>query len=149
MILISHRGNINGKIPEKENEPISVEKTLRLGYDVEIDVWLVDHGFYLGHDSPKYQVSYDWFFMWSERMWIHCKNIEVLKFLLPSSLNYFWHESDTITITNRKFIWAFPGKQPINGSIAVLPELNNDDISQCVGICSDVIAKYNDSTNSF
>ena len=34
------------------------------------------------------------------------------------------------------------GKQPIKDSIAVLPELYNDDISSCLGVCSDNISKY-------
>jgi len=37
---------------------------------------------------------------------------------------------------------AYPGKQPIKDSIAVMPELYNDDLSLCIGICSDYISKY-------
>jgi hypothetical protein len=40
------------------------------------------------------------------------------------------------------YIWAYPGKQPIYKSIAVMPELNNDDVTKCIGICSDYIEKY-------
>jgi len=143
MILISHRGNINGRIPEMENKPGYIEDAIKMGYNVEIDVWLVDHGFFTGHYSPQYEVSYDWFFMRMDKFWVHCKNIKALTFLLHSSLNCFWHEKDKVTLTSKKYIWAFPGSQPIEKSIAVLPELNNDDISQCMGICSDVIVKYN------
>jgi hypothetical protein len=57
-------------------------------------------------------------------------------------LHYFWHEHDTLTITNRGYLWVYPGKQPISGSIAVLPELNNDDVSKCYGVCSDFVVKY-------
>jgi hypothetical protein len=39
-------------------------------------------------------------------------------------------------------VWAYPGKQPIKGSIAVMPEIHNDDLSKCVGICSDYIENY-------
>ena len=38
MILISHRGNINGPNPEMENNPEYIQKALDLGYDVEVDV---------------------------------------------------------------------------------------------------------------
>ena len=34
MILISHRGNIDGKYPDFENNPIYVNKALKNGYDV-------------------------------------------------------------------------------------------------------------------
>ena len=30
----------------------------------------------------------------------------------------------------------------LKNSIAVLPEINNDDVSQCSGICSDYIKDY-------
>ena len=57
-------------------------------------------------------------------------------------INFFWHENDTITLTSKKNIWAFPGKQPIQRSIAVLPEIHNDDVSNCIGVCSDYIINY-------
>jgi hypothetical protein len=41
-------------------------------------------------------------------------------------------------------IWAYPGKQPIKGSIAVMPEIYNDDLDSCMGICSDIVKKYKD-----
>ena len=37
MILISHRGNIDGKIVERENHPEYIDEAIALGYDVEID----------------------------------------------------------------------------------------------------------------
>ena len=39
MILISHRGNINGKKPDLENKPEYIQNAIKLGYNVEIDVW--------------------------------------------------------------------------------------------------------------
>ena len=39
MILISHRGNIEGKQPKLENKPEYISKALELGYNVEIDIW--------------------------------------------------------------------------------------------------------------
>lgn len=39
-------------------------------------------------------------------------------------------------------IFSDIGKQPILNSIAVMPELYDDDISKCIGICSDYISKY-------
>jgi len=38
MILISHRGNINGQNLEKENSPDYVLEALSKNYDVEVDV---------------------------------------------------------------------------------------------------------------
>ena len=42
MILISHRGNTNGKLPSAENRPDYIDEAIGFGFDVEIDVWLID-----------------------------------------------------------------------------------------------------------
>jgi hypothetical protein len=39
-------------------------------------------------------------------------------------------------------VWVYPGKQPIIGSIAVMPEIHNEDVSKCLGVCSDIISRY-------
>jgi hypothetical protein len=140
MIKISHRGNINGRIEEAENRPDYIEDTLRLGYNVEVDVWFLDNKFYLGHDEALYAI--DKRFFDNPRLWVHCKNIDAVLALQYSKVHYFWHENDTITLTSQGFIWAYPGKQPIKNSIAVMPELYNDDLTSCIGICSDYINKY-------
>jgi hypothetical protein len=76
-------------------------------------------------------------------LWIHCKNIEAVEwFNMLNSYHYFWHEEDTLTLTSMNVIWAYPGKQPIKGSIAVMPEIHNDNLDECIGICSDYINDY-------
>jgi len=142
MILISHRGNINGKIVEKENHPSYIDEAINLGYDVEIDMWWVDGKTYLGHDVPQYEVDDEWLTERINKLWVHCKNIELLNWIRSTTLHYFWHEEDTLTLTSKNQIWAYPGKQPILGSIAVMPEINKDNISLCIGICSDYIKNY-------
>lgn len=144
MILISHRGNVNGKFESWENEPTYIDKAISEDYDVEVDVWYKDKILWLGHDKPDYGIDFRWFRDRISKLWIHCKNVEAIIFFksLQYEFNYFWHEQDTITLTSKGYIWAYPGKQPITESIAVLPELNNDDISSCVGICSDFIQNY-------
>jgi len=150
IILISHRGNINGKNLERENQPEYIEEALNLGYDVEIDLWCVDDKLMLGHDEPQYEVDWNgWLNYKTHKLWIHCKNIESLVWLEKNTkdVNYFWHENDTVTLTSFGYIWAFPGKQPIEKSIAVMPEINNDDVSKCAGICSDYIENYKNMIN--
>lgn len=143
MILISHRGNISGRIIEKENHPEYIDIALRLKYDVEVDLWANGSKLFLGHDSPEYEIDFIWIGFRKEKLWLHCKNMEAIEFCnSKENLNYFWHETDTVTLTSKKFIWAYPGKQPIKNSISVLPELNNDDISECIGVCSDFILNY-------
>jgi hypothetical protein len=142
MILISHRGNIDGKIVERENHPDYIDKAINLGYDVEIDMWWIDGKTYLGHDVPQYEVDDEWLTKRINKLWVHCKNIELLNWIRSTTLHYFWHEEDTLTLTSKNQIWAYPGKQPILGSIAVMPEINKDNISLCIGICSDYIKNY-------
>jgi len=45
MILISHRGNINGRFEDWENKPEYINDALSLGYDVEVDIWFVNGKF--------------------------------------------------------------------------------------------------------
>ena len=142
MILISHRGNINGKILERENHPDYIDEAISKGYDVEIDMWWIEGKIYLGHDIPQYEVDDEWLEQRINKLWVHCKNTELLNWIRNTTLHYFWHEEDTLTLTSKQHVWVYPGKQPIIGSIAVMPELNNDDISTCLGICSDYIEKY-------
>jgi hypothetical protein len=142
MIYISHRGNINGRFESYENEPNYIDKAIDERFDVEVDVWYVGGVFYLGHDAPMYGLDFDWLNKRRYHLWIHCKNTEALSFFNSTKFHYFWHENDTATLTSQGFIWAFPGKQPINDSIAVMPEIHNDDVSKCLGICSDYIQNY-------
>ena len=142
MILISHRGNINGKHPDLENQPNYIDNAISLGYDVEIDMWWIDGKTYLGHDKPQYEVNDEWLTERIDKLWVHCKNVELLNWIRSTSLHWFWHEEDTLTLTSKGNLWVYPGQQPINGSIGVLPEINNDNISKCLGICSDIIGNY-------
>jgi hypothetical protein len=142
MILISHRGNINGRIIEAENRPDYIDDTIRMGYDVEVDLWWVNDKIFLGHDKPQYEVNDEWLSNRADKLWVHCKNTNSLNWIRSTILHYFWHEEDTLTLTSKNYIWAYPGKQPIIGSIAVMPELYDDNIAKCIGICSDYIQKY-------
>jgi hypothetical protein len=145
MILISHRGNINGKQIELENSVQYVTAALQNGYNVEVDVWRLSDTLYLGHDKPQYRIEVDWFIKHANKLWVHCKNIDSLCFfntLKNNELNFFWHESDTATLTSKGYIWVYPGKQPVKNSVAVLPELYNESIINCLGVCSDNIIKY-------
>jgi len=144
MILISHRGNINGRFETNENNPDYIDLAISKGYDVEVDIWYKDDTLWLGHDMSDYSVDLLWFVNRIDKLWIHCKNVEAVNFLknLEYKFNYFWHENDTITLTSLNHIWAYPGKQPIENSIAVMPEIYNDDLSKCLGICSDFVEKW-------
>ena len=50
MKIISHRGNIKGPLPDQENRPSYIDCAMGSGYDVEIDLRIVDGELWLGHD---------------------------------------------------------------------------------------------------
>ena len=141
MKLISHRGNIDGKQLDLENDPEYIERALDKGYDVEIDVWY-DNGFYLGHDKPQYEISSN--YLVDNRFWCHAKNGEALvKMKDIGGIHYFWHQEDDYTLTSQGFIWTFPKKLLYYNSVCVLPERGYEgNISNCYAICSDNIEKY-------
>ncbi len=146
MKLIAHRGNINGRMESWENEPSYLDLAISKGYDVEVDVWYKDKMLWLGHDKPQYVIDFRWIRDRISKLWIHCKNVEAINFFNDYfkhyNFNYFWHETDTVTLTSLNNIWAFPHKQPIKNSIAVMPEIFNDDVSQAIGVCSDYVERY-------
>jgi len=147
MILIAHRGNINGKIPERENHPDYIKEALDQGYDVEIDVWRIGDQLFLGHDGPEYKV--DESFIKNESFWHHAKNIEAIHYLNNVKPNYlincFYHQTDDCVLTSGGWIWTYPGKPILsNAAVAVLPERIGEsyDIGKAGAICSDVIINF-------
>lgn len=143
MKLISHRGNINGKDENLENNPVYIQEALASGYDVEIDVWNYDGLWFLGHDKPEYAVNHE--FLLNPSLWCHAKNITALREMLFIGAHCFWHETDKITLTSQGYMWTFPGEELTDKSICVLPETNDYIIGQCAGVCSDEISKYSNS----
>ena len=140
MILISHRGNLEGKQPEQENNPLYIYNALNKGYEVEIDVWYKDNEFYLGHDEPTHHINVNW--LQNKKLWCHAKNIEALDVMLDYDIHCFWHQEDDFTLTSKGVIWTC--KETTPKSICVLPEKTGTEIGECLGICSDIINNYKD-----
>lgn len=148
MILISHRGNINGRLVPFENQPNYIDTALAAGYDVEIDVWYEKESgrLYLGHDKADYQIDIDWLYERSDKLWIHCKNMDALSFFNKSHLqfgteyNYFSHDNDIGVLTSYGYIWS---TNLYDNGILVLPEVfEKTPIEKTIGICSDIIQNY-------
>jgi hypothetical protein len=137
MVIIAHRGLLEGPNTQIENSPNQIDESISLGFDVEIDLHYFNDEYWLGHDNPQYKVSLDWLEKRKNWLWIHCKTLKSLTKMNETDFNYFWHENDTVTLTSKGYIWAYPGKQPIANSIAVLPELYDDDVQNSFGVCTD------------
>jgi len=131
-----------GRIPNNENNPNYIDEAINAGFDVEVDMWWVDGRVYLGHDNPQYEVDNEWLVDRADKLWVHCKNVELLNWIRSTILHWFWHENDTMVLTSKNYMWVHSGKQPIVGSIAVMPEIHNESISKCIGVCSDYINNY-------
>ena len=144
LVLISHRGNINGPQPERENSPAYILEAMNARYFVEMDVWY-DKGWWLGHDKPQYKMPRQFLGSPSPHFFFHAKNPAALARLcrIPGSLHAFWHQEDDYTLTSWGLVWVYPGKKLLKGSIAVLPEKGYDgNLKQCYGICSNFIERY-------
>ena len=142
MKLIAHRGLINGPDKALENNPNQIQLALEQGFDCEIDLWIVDDKFYLGHDNPQFHVEQN--FIEQQGLWIHAKNLDALHYLLSTNLNFFWHQTDNYTLTSNRYIWTYPGQSLTQHSIMVMPEwedttLNNARQASCFAVCSDFV----------
>ena len=146
MILIAHRGNISGPNKEMENHPLHIRNAIEKGFDVEIDVWHSDDGFFLGHDKPQYSIEEN--FLKNEALWCHAKNVEALDAMVKIGVHCFWHQEDDYTFTSRGHVWIYPGKKPSKSGIMVSKSFDPELIEKCLGICSDDIMKYKEIMDS-
>ena len=140
--LISHRGNLNGVNPDRENSPSYIQKAIFAGYDVEIDVRWWNDGIWLGHDTPDWEVPISFLESIKDRIWIHCKNFEAFSHLLDTDFRVFFHENERYAMISNGLIWAHD-LDMINEK-CIIPLLAKDQIedwtkTDVYGICSDYV----------
>ena len=147
MVLIAHRGYVNGENSLLENNPLQIKRLLKMNINVEIDVIYEDGKVFLGHDDLKYQVDID--FLKQEGLWCHAKNMEALRMMLDNNIHCFWHQEDDYTITSRGYVWAYPGKETDGKKTVLLfPERHPDiDYTKYDFVCTDYIDKYKGEHN--
>lgn len=145
MKLISHRGNLKGSIPEKENRPSYIDCALQLGYEVEVDIRYDNGEFWLGHDTPDYKVSKTWIEKRKGGLWFHCKDIRSVHKLkdLDLNLKYFCHNYDPYIIVSTGHLWVHDLNLELNNN-CIIPllskkEISNNEINYVYAICSDYI----------
>ena len=161
----SHRGNLYGPEPTKENTIAHIDSAIGLGFNVEIDVWNINGTMVLGHDEPTDSdvlsnfVTDSFFVNRQMKLLVHCKNAEAILHMKGLDIqhgpafNYFFHDSDAYNITSWGSIIAYPGKPcPMHPDIdplviAMKPELHNTDTTEFKGICSDYIVNYKNSSS--
>lgn len=151
MLIISHKGNLNGPNPDKENHPNYIDQAFIAGFEVEIDVWLLDGQFWLGHDQPQYKIEKN--FLLDKKLWLHAKNMKAMFALNDMKLNHmincFFHQEDDCTLTSQGYIWTYPRLLPLSDqSIAVMPErVPNWNVSNAAGICTDFPYHFKNNIN--
>ena len=130
MRYISHRGNLTGPNPDKENTPHYIKTAMSKGFEVEVDIWNFNGDFYLGHDTAEYKIEKSFLLDFSNDLWIHCKNLDALKscirLSLDDHLNYFWHEKDRYALTSNGWVISYPGKDACTPhGLCMIPERNH------------------------
>ena len=136
--LISHIVNLDG--PQEQDNVISQLEEVAKTMLVEVDVWYLDHGWYLGHDGPERAVSFD--FISNPNFILHAKNLNALYKLTGTNLHYFWHQEDDFTLTSKQLIWTYPRKEVTPRSIVVCQtaeEAIEYSKKELWGICTDYI----------
>ena len=146
MKIIAHRANINGPNQKCENKINNIKKCIKFGWDVEIDIRVINEEFYLGHDNACDIINIEELRLIKNRAWIHCKNLEAFSIFnrLEEGFNYFWHQKDSYTLTSKGYIWSYPGEKLSKKCICVMPELLNplNELSdlkklKISGLCTD------------
>lgn len=149
MKFIAHRGNVNGKCPERENNIEYILEAISQGFDVEIDLWFRNNKFYLGHDNLNNKITIKFLKKYSELLWCHAKDIITFNKLLKyDEINCFFHQNDRCTLTSKKQIWTHTNENILTErSIFLIFEKKiNVKISKNIyGICSDNISFYRDN----
>ena len=138
MKIISHRGNVRGAIPDRENRPSYIDCAIGNGYDVEIDVRLIAGQLWLGHDEPQYKVEHSWLQPRKEYLWIHCKDLAAAKECWE--YQSFCHMGDPYTYTSTGKIWLHDLSMKIDNNV-IIPLIDDIDYSPMNGdpyaICTD------------
>ena len=150
MLIISHRGNLDGPDKSRENSIRAIQECITKGLSVEVDLRVHNNKLYLGHDEPQYEIDDEFLFYNKQWLWIHCKDVEALnRASKVGKANYFWHDTDDYTMTSCGYVWAYPGKQSAGSlCILVMPEnyWSPKEIKEnnTFGVCTDYPKRYFD-----
>lgn len=135
--FIAHRGNTRGP-SDSENREFYLLHALNQGHMVEADVIAYQDQLYLGHDEPQEKVSEK--LISNSDVIFHAKTLEALMILIDADVHCFWHQEDTVTITNQGYIWCYPGVHPAHQK-SIWLDLHSQKLPtidpQIYGICGD------------
>lgn len=104
MKFISHRGNLNGPNPARENAPDYIDEAIKAGVKVEADLRRIGSDLYLGHDYPQYQVNFHWINDRKDSLLLHLKDLKSAQ-AVQNFWHVFCHVGDPFTLTSEGKIW--------------------------------------------
>lgn len=153
--FICHRGNLSQKVLEDENKPDILDQRINEGYHIELDVWVKDDKYFLGHDRPETKIEWSWLMKHLSQKYIHCKDGATLEHMILRSgqegfnPNLFYHTVEDYAITTRGSIIVLPGKKLLTGSINMMPELASEqrpleERRKALAVCSDSLSYLNE-----
>ena len=142
-IIISHLGNINGRVPERENTLSYLKESLKAGWHVCLDVVFANGGFLLPHAAGFDAAPMSFFSQ--PRVWSRCRDSETLDALCNIKAHAFFLSAASHTLTSEQFIWTLPPETLVDRSIAAFPELVEPDWldkQEPAGLCSNCPYQY-------
>lgn len=147
-MFYAHRGNLEGRIAERENQPDYIDEALSQGYGAEIDFWKVGDRLYLGHDDGQHDIDLQWLQDRKHYLLIHTKNRDALDFCLRNNLHAFWHTDEDYVITTWGYTVGYPGRLSVGEEFILgVPEKvwKIDEIKQHItfGAISDYVKTLN------
>jgi hypothetical protein len=120
LVLVSHRGNLDGPNPSRENSLDYIDEAIKAGFKVEVDLRRVNEQFFFGHDYPQHPVDATWIFDREDSLLLHLKDFEALKHAQPS-WHTFCHANDPYTITSQRLHLAARSVAKARTSNTIVP----------------------------
>lgn len=142
-IIIAHLGNIDGRLPERENRLSYLKAALKSGWHVCADVLFHNGGFLLPHQDGFDPAPMSFFAQ--PRVWSRCRNAETLDALCNVKAHSFFMADAGHTLTSEQFIWTLPPEKLVDRSIAAFPELVAPEWlekQEPAGLCSNTPIQY-------
>jgi len=142
-IIISHLGNINGRQEDKENTLPYVQKALKAGWHVCVDIVFHQGSFLMPfkggfHLAPPAMLS-------KQRVWCRAHDAETVDALCNINAHCFLNSESFMSLTSAQFIWTLPPHDLVARSIAMLPETGYADWLtkfEPAGLCSNEPVRY-------
>jgi hypothetical protein len=147
MLLISHRGNVDGMNPDRENSIPYINGALNLGFSVMVDVWFVGGTLALGNHRPQYGINAE--FLRNPQIICKARSAATLNALMDMDLHCFANDRDDYSVTTEGYVWIYPGCASPPRGILYMPEFNYKDVRDvadigCAGVCSNWIIRISE-----